>query len=51
MTSVILLIAGIAMMLAVAGRPRGAVGLFVPCLVASVLWLLHHMTDPLPLAF
>ena len=51
MTSVILLIAGIAMMLAVSGRPRGAVGLFFACLVASVLWLLHHMTDSLPLAF
>ncbi|CAN5486846.1 hypothetical protein BH10PSE6_BH10PSE6_15700 [soil metagenome] len=51
MTSVILLIAGIAMILAIGGRPRGAVGLFVACLVASVLWLIHHLTDSLPLAF
>jgi len=51
MNAAIFLVAGIAMMFAVAGRPGLATGLFAVGFAASVAWLLHHMTDSLPLAF
>jgi Family of unknown function (DUF5993) len=50
MTAVIFLVSAIAMMLAAAGRRSTAIGLFGLCLVVSVLWLEHHLTDPLALA-
>ncbi len=51
MTAAIFLVCAIAMMLAVAGRRNVAITLFALCLVASALWLDHHMTDPLALSF
>jgi len=51
MSAAIFLVSAIAMMLAAGGRRNTAIGLFVVCLVASVLWLDFHMTDPLALAF
>jgi hypothetical protein len=51
MTSAIFLVCAIAMMLAVGGRRSDAIALFALCLVASAVWLGHHMTDPLALAF
>jgi len=50
MTALIFLVAAIAMMLAVRGRRIVAIGLFSLCLIASVLWLDHHMSDTLSLA-
>jgi Family of unknown function (DUF5993) len=51
MTAAIFLVCAIAMMLAVGGRRNAAIALFALCLVASALWLDHHMTDPLALSF
>jgi hypothetical protein len=51
MTAAILLVGAFAMLSAVGGRRDFAVGLFAIALVASVLWLDHHMTEPLKLAF
>jgi hypothetical protein len=51
MTALIFLLVGIAMIVAVAGRRRVAAGLFGASLVLSVVWLTHHMTDPLKLSF
>jgi hypothetical protein len=51
MNAAIFLVAAIGMMFAVGGRPRVATLLFAVGLVAAVVWLVHHMTDPLPLAF
>jgi hypothetical protein len=50
MTALIFLVIGIAMMIAVAGRRDIAVSLFAIGLIASVLWLGHHMTDPITLS-
>lgn len=51
MNAAIFLVAGIAMMFAVGGRPRIATGLFAAGFVAAVAWLMHHMTDSLHLDF
>jgi hypothetical protein len=51
MDAAIFLVAGIAMMFAVGGRPAIATGLFALAFVAAVAWLVRHMTDTLPLAF
>ncbi len=50
MTSLLFLLAGIAMVLGVRGQRALAVGLFVLTLVASAIWLDHHMTSPLTLS-
>jgi Family of unknown function (DUF5993) len=50
MTALIFLLVGVAMMTAVAGRRDIAVSLFFLCLVASVVWLGHHMTSALTLS-
>jgi hypothetical protein len=50
MTSLIFLLTGIAMMTAAGGRRDVAIGLFAVCLIVSVVWLNHHMTDPLTLS-
>ena len=50
MTAVIFLVAGIAMMTAVAGRRDVAVGLFAISFVAAAVWLTHHMTSSLNLS-
>ncbi|MFI5000848.1 MAG: DUF5993 family protein [Reyranellales bacterium] len=51
MTALIFLVTGIAMMTAVSGRRGIAIGLFSVGLIAAVVWLNHHMTDPLALSF
>ena len=51
MAAVIFLLAGIAMIVACAGYRGTALTLFGVSSVAAVLWLEHHMTDPLALAF
>jgi hypothetical protein len=50
MTSMIFLLAGVAMVLAVRGQRALAIGLFALAFIASALWLGHHMTDPLSLS-
>ncbi len=40
----------VAIALAIAGRRRPAVVVFLGALLLSVYWLHHHMTDPLALA-
>ena len=50
MTVLIFLVAGFAMMFAVLGRRGVAIGLFALALAGSVVWLNHHMTDPLQIA-
>ena len=50
MTVLIFLVAGIAMMFAVLGRRDIALALFTVALAGSVVWLSHHMTDPLQIA-
>ena len=50
MISAIFLLATIAMVLAVRGQRTLAIGLFALTLIASALWLGHHMTDHLNLA-
>lgn len=47
MTAAIFLVAAIGMIIAVAGRRDIAIALVSVSLIASVLWLNHHMTDPL----
>ena len=51
MTALLFLVIGIAMMAATVGRRDIAIGLFGIGVIVSVLWLQHHMTDPLVLAF
>lgn len=51
MTAAIFLVVAIAMVIAVAGRRDIAIALITLSVIASVLWLNHHMTDPLKLAF
>ena len=50
MTAAIFLVAAVAMIIAVAGRRDIAVALLSVGFIASVLWLYHHMTDPLALS-
>ena len=50
MTALMFLVAGIAMMTAVAGRRDIAVGLSAIGFIAAVVWLNLHMTDPLTLS-
>ncbi len=47
MIAAIFLVAGIAMMTAVAGRRDIAVGLFAISFIAAAVWLNHHMTSSL----
>ena len=51
MTGLIFLLVAIAMITALGGRRGIAGGLFGLSFVLSVAWLVHHMTDPLPLSF
>lgn len=51
MTALIFLLVAIAMMAALGGRRGVAGGLFGVSFVVSVAWLVHHMTDPMPLSF
>ena len=51
MTSLIFLLVGLAMVIALRGRRGVAGGLFGVALVLAVAWLVHHMTDPLKLSF
>jgi hypothetical protein len=50
-TALIFLLVAIAMLAALGGRRAIAGGLFGVCFILSVAWLVHHMTDPLPLSF
>ena len=51
MTALIFLLVAIAMLIALGGR-RGIAGtVFGLGLILSVVWLVHHMTDALPLSF
>ena len=50
-TALIFLLVAIAMMAALGGRRAVAGGLFGASFILSVAWLVHHMTDPLPLSF
>ena len=50
MSSLIFLLVGLAMMLALGGRRGLAGGLFGLSLVLSVAWLAHHMAVPLRLS-
>jgi hypothetical protein len=50
-TALIFLLVAIAMMTALGGRRGLAGGLFGLSLILSVVWLVHHMTDALPLSF
>jgi len=51
MTAILLLVIGVAMIVAVAGRRNSAIGLFGVGVLVSILLLRYHMTDPLALAF
>lgn len=51
MSSLLFLLIGIAMIIGWAGRWRLAVGVFVLAFVLSLVWLNHHITDPLQLGF
>ena len=51
MTALIFLLVAIAMVAALGGRRVLAGGLFGVSFLLSVAWLVHHMTDPLPLSF
>jgi hypothetical protein len=51
MTTLIFLLLGIAMLAALTGYRGPSIGLFGLGLILSVVWLNHHMTDPLALAF
>lgn len=50
MTAAIFLVIAIAMMIAAGGRRDVSIGLFAIALVVSIMWLDHHMSDPLTLA-
>jgi hypothetical protein len=50
-TATIFLLVAIAMVTALGGRRGLAGGLFGLSLILSVVWLVHHMTDALPLSF
>ena len=50
MTAAILLVTGLAIWSAAAGRRDFAITLFSIAFVVSVMWLDHHMADPLVLA-
>jgi hypothetical protein len=47
MTSLIFLLTGLAMVLAVRGQRALAIGLFALAFVASALWLFDHMVSPM----
>jgi hypothetical protein len=51
MTGFILLVLGIAMLAACGGKRDLAIGLFTAGVLASAVWLDHHMTDALTVAF
>jgi hypothetical protein len=50
-TALIFLLLAIAMMATLGGRRGIAGGLFGVSFILSVAWLVHHLTDPLPLSF
>ena len=50
MTAAILFVTGLALWSAAGGRRELSIGLFGVALVATILWLDRHMTDPLRLA-
>jgi hypothetical protein len=50
-TALIFLLVAIAMMSALGGRRGLSIGVFGLSLILSVAWLVHHMTDALPLSF
>jgi len=50
-SSLLFLLVGLAMMLALGGRRGLACGLFGLSVVLSVAWLVHHMAAPLKLSF
>jgi hypothetical protein len=50
-TALIFLLVAIAMLIALGGRRVLAGSVFGLSLILSVMWLVHHMTDALPLAF
>jgi hypothetical protein len=50
-TALIFLLVAIAMLIALGGRRVLAGGVFGLGLILSVVWLVHHMTDALPLSF
>lgn len=51
MQSLILALYLVAMLLAWRDRRGAGVGCFAAALALSVIWLRHHMTDPLQLGF
>ncbi len=51
MTALIFLLVALAMMAALGGQRGMAGGLFGIGFILSVAWLVHHMTDALPLSF
>jgi hypothetical protein len=51
MTALLFLVIGVAMIAATSGRRDVAIGLFAVGFLVSVVWLRHHMTDPLTLSF
>ena len=50
-TALIFLLVAIAMLTALSGRRILAGSVFGLGLILSVVWLVHHMTDALPLSF
>ena len=51
MTALLFLVIGVAMIAATLGRRDVAVGLVAIGVFVSVMWLRHHMTEPLALSF
>lgn len=51
MTALIFLLVAIAMLTALSGRRILAGSVFGLGFILSVVWLVHHMTDALPLSF
>jgi uncharacterized membrane protein len=50
-TALIFLVVAIGMLSALGGQRGVAGGLFGLSFILSVVWLVHHMTDALPLSF
>ena len=50
MTALIFFVLGVAMLVGLAGRRDIATALFALGFVGSVVWLAHHMTDPLAIS-
>lgn len=51
MSALLFLLIGVALIIGWAGRWRLAVGVFAVAFVLSLIWLNHHITDPLALGF